>query len=55
MNNIVIKETDLINIKHYVYKIEGLESLKSFSKLTSEEELKLIKTQKKLFKLIKTL
>jgi len=42
-------------LKDKVDTIEGLESLKLFSKLTIEEERKLIKTQRKLFKLIKTL
>ena len=55
MNGTLINETDLINIKHWVSKIEGLENLKVFTNLTFEENRKLEKTKKKLFKLIKNL
>ena len=50
-----MKKISTLFKKDKVETIEGLESLKSFSKLTPGEEIKLIKTQKKLFKLIKTL
>lgn len=55
MNGTLINEMTLIKLKSLVYKIEGLESLQVFSKLTTEEENKLNKNRKKLNKLIKNL
>lgn len=55
MNGTLINEMTLIKLKSLVYKIEGLESLQIFSKLTPEEENKLNKNRKKLNKLIKNL